>query len=954
MEPSRALSAGALAGVSLAALDLASGLARHSAHLAFADRARVALGAAGTLALAGMVLAGLAGAVHRGLRASPPRVAPWVVAALGGAWGSIAGIALFSGSGVRRWGLRPYGITLAVMASAALASWLWRRRDGLRATLASPGASAVSVLVALALYGAHATVLTRQYPLLHGLAAGASLLMLAWPFARVSAHRAVLVASLLLGVAGAAVTVRFHGVRTALRQGAPAARYAAMAVAMLRRERLDDADEGAEARIAGPHLPLAGHDLVLVTVDALRADALTALGGRGRTPTLDALAARGVLFRRAYCATPHTSYSLASLMMGTWARSVLALPGAARDRETLASWLGAAGYATAGFFPPAVFAVDGERFARLRATHFGFGTAVEAYADGATRVREVSRWLDTRRPDERVFVWVHLFEPHEPYEAHAAHPYGPSARDRYDAECSAADDALAALRAAFERRHRRAAWVVTADHGEEFGEHGGSFHGTSVYDEQVRVPLVVDAPGLAHAEIDAPVSLVDVAVTMLGGVGLARPPRVRGNDLGALVANPSLDTRIFAANGSLRRVSTARDTLVVDLSDGTLERYDPVRDPHETRNLADTDPARAQQLRRTIAAWEASHARAEAERASPGAAADVALPDVLQRAIQGDVSTAGEVATLLGAGGFPVRRRAAHTLGELGVRDRAVLDALARELDAPDATLREEAALSLALLGDARGAAGARAAFDARRNGPLEADTLRAALAVATLGDHAAVPVLAAWINNPHGTDTQRDAAVASLRALRDPAARPAWERLLLDMRLAPRGADALGELGDPAALDALREGLRTQRYPISIRAMLGAMAALHADDLAARVREGLLASDPLPDVWMLLDAMRAPGLSLRGFTGALSVGPRGAVIPLRGGVAGDRRLPLRRLYLRTRSTAAARLTVANRVTVDVPEGEGTVVVELTPPMAPAGVRVVSTAPVVLVSCVAP
>ena len=99
-----------------------------------------------------------------------------------------------------------------------------------------------------------------------------------------------------------------------------------------------------EGYIAGPHLPLTGVDLVLVTVDALRADRLTALGGRGRMPTLDALASHGVLFRRAYCTTPHTSYSLASLMMGTYARSVLALPGTARAHGTLASWLGAAGF----------------------------------------------------------------------------------------------------------------------------------------------------------------------------------------------------------------------------------------------------------------------------------------------------------------------------------------------------------------------------------------------------------------------------------------------------------------------------------------------------------------------------------------------------------------------------------------------------------------------------------
>ena len=97
-------------------------------------------------------------------------------------------------------------------------------------------------------------------------------------------------------------------------------------------------------------------------------------------PTLDALASHGVLFRRAYCTTPHTSYSLASLMMGTYARSVLALPGTARTHGTLASWLGAAGYVTAGFFPPAVFAVGERREARA--------VAGEGHGDVEERERE--------------------------------------------------------------------------------------------------------------------------------------------------------------------------------------------------------------------------------------------------------------------------------------------------------------------------------------------------------------------------------------------------------------------------------------------------------------------------------------------------------------------------------------------------------------------------------------
>ncbi|MFO0606888.1 MAG: sulfatase [Polyangiales bacterium] len=677
---------------------------------------------------------------------------------------------------------------------------------------------------------------------------------------------------------------------------------------------------------------------MLVTVDALRADRLRALGGRGRTPTLDAMAARGVLFRRAYCTTPHTSYSLASVMLGTYARSVLSLPGASGRRPTLATWLGDAGYATAGFFPPAVFAVDGARFGALRERRFGFATAVEGYAPAPQRAREVERWLDDVPAHRRVFAWVHFFEPHEPYESHAEHPYGADREARYDAECSAADDGLASLRAAFERRGRRALWVVTADHGEEFGEHGGSFHGTTLYDEQVRVPLVLEAPGLSPAVVDEPASLVDLAPTLLAGVGLPRPAGVRGNNLGALVLGGARGTRAFAATGTLRMVATARDKLVVDLADNTLERYDLARDPRESRNLADDDPARARSLRAEVSGWEASHAGAEAERA-PQESADA--PPALLRAEQGDVSVAPEVAGLLGAGGFPVRRRAAHVLGDLGARGQT--DALARELDAPDAALVREAGVSLALLGDRRGLPVARAAHDALARTPDAPDALRAAVALARLGDRAGAPTLARWVVRADAEDAARDGAVDALESLRDPGSLDAWAALLDDARLAPRAAAALGALGDARALVPLRAALATVRYPITLRAILDAMVTLHAPDAAERVGDGLVALDPLAEAFPLLARVGEPGTRVAGLTAPVPVGLRPVPRALRGGAVGGRAQGVRRVYLEVRAEADGVLTLAPGVTAAFRAGTHEVAVDLPRPQVRPVLRLSAT-----------
>ncbi|MEZ4405733.1 MAG: sulfatase-like hydrolase/transferase [Polyangiales bacterium] len=164
--------------------------------------------------------------------------------------------------------------------------------------------------------------------------------------------------------------------------------------------------------------------LVLVTVDALRADRLAAMGGRGRTPTLDALARRGMTFRRAYATTPHTFGTRSRRSCSARTRAPCSRLRQGPPRRTLADF-SERGYATAGFLPPAVFSVDAEHFGALADTRFGFAHRVEDWSSAADRVDQALRWTRERRAGERVFLWVHLFELHEPYDAH---PEFPSAR----------------------------------------------------------------------------------------------------------------------------------------------------------------------------------------------------------------------------------------------------------------------------------------------------------------------------------------------------------------------------------------------------------------------------------------------------------------------------------------------------------------------------------------------
>nr|MBP6831465.1 sulfatase [Deltaproteobacteria bacterium] len=491
-----------------------------------------------------VLLVGLARALAVALWSRTPAPArAWLAGVVFSAAGALFGLALFSGTGVRRLGLQRPLVALATVLAAALGVVLARRAERLRIPTWQLSVAAV------ALYWIHATVLVRQYELLHALMAVVVAALWCSAASRglreayTGRGRWLTALAIALSLGSSLGLCRSNRARSAVRRVAPLGQYFARGLgALIPRGNAEDSGRRA-LRSGGPSLPLTQGDVVLITVDALRADQLRALGGRGRMPRLDSLAARALLFRRAYAATPHTSYSLVSLMTGTHARAAMALGARFGRSATLAGRLREAGFATAGWYPPAVFSVDGDRFAALASRHWDLNHASENWDDADTRVRSALQWVRTLRRDQRAFAWVHLFEPHEPYVQHPEHPYGRAARERYDAECSAVDHALATLMAGWSRP---ATWIITADHGEEFGEHGGTFHGTSLYDEQARVPLVIVADGVAPRVVSSPVSLVDLLPTVLSGVGATLPPGVEGVDLGPLARSDQPTAMAFA------------------------------------------------------------------------------------------------------------------------------------------------------------------------------------------------------------------------------------------------------------------------------------------------------------------------------------------------------------------------------------------------------------------------
>ena len=299
--------------------------------------------------------------------------------------------------------------------------------------------------------------------------------------------------------------------------------------------------------------PLAGAspakpNVLLITIDTLRADHLGCYGWNAvRTPAIDALAARGVLFSRAFAHTPATLPSHTSILLGLTPNAHGVHDNSnfivRDDFLTLAEWLKAQGYATGAFV--GAFPLD-SRFGLVQ----GFDVYDDNYgSQGPTDLTFVERkgdvvvgqalgWLEGRA--EPWFLWVHVFDPHQPYEP--PEPFRSQyPRDLYDGEIAFADSALARL-FGFLKDHKiedRTAVILTADHGESLGEHGESTHGYFAYNATLHIPLILALPGMRPGRVEANVFQVDIFPTVCGILGKKEPTGLQGQSLLPLVQGKS-------------------------------------------------------------------------------------------------------------------------------------------------------------------------------------------------------------------------------------------------------------------------------------------------------------------------------------------------------------------------------------------------------------------------------
>jgi len=392
-------------------------------------------------------------------------------------------------------------------------------------------------------------------------------------------------------------------------------------------------------------------NVLLVTIDTLRPDHLTAYGyARATSPNLDRIAAEGVLFETAYAPMSTTGPSHATLFTSRYplghgvVRNGIPL---SEELPVLPAILAEHGYRTAAFvssYPVSRHFGFARGFAHFDDDFSGVasmglaswnGRSVEGGFDrlGSDTVDRAIAWIATQAQDQPWFVWVHLFDPHAPYLAPAPRGEtfkspGATARqalvDAYDGEILYADTSLGRLSEASQADagNRGLLTIVTSDHGEAFWEHGWNGHNRNLFDEEVRVPLIMHWRGriAAGQRIGEPVSLVDLFPTVLAATevvasdltedGIDLLPAIVGNrridsDRALYLQRPVRDRSprrrhkpaasfgVRKGNWKLVNGRKARRSLLFDLE----------ADPGETRDLSYAEPERAAELAAQIATW---------------------------------------------------------------------------------------------------------------------------------------------------------------------------------------------------------------------------------------------------------------------------------------------------------------------------------------------------------------
>jgi len=361
------------------------------------------------------------------------------------------------------------------------------------------------------------------------------------------------------------------------------------------------------------------YNFILVTVDTLRADRLGCYGFRGiKTPNIDFFADHGVRFEKCIAQTPLTLPSHTSVMTGTYPtfHGVRDNGGFLVPPEliTLAELFKQSDYQTSAFV--ASYVLDSKwginqgfdhYFDRFDLSRYKTISLGNVQRRGDEVINEALAWLEEHK-QEKFFSWIHLYDPHTPYEPPS--PYKEQYPNRpYLGEIAYSDFLLGQLWDYLEKNDLtdNTIFVFASDHGESLGEHKESTHGFFIYQEGVHVPLIIVTPfekfqGLTRTSV---VKLVDIMPTLLEMAEIPVPAQVQGDSLIPLILDDQVEGDHYAYSetfypryhygwSELTSYQNGRYKLIIA---PRLELYDLSLDPEETTNLIDAEPAMARDIK---------------------------------------------------------------------------------------------------------------------------------------------------------------------------------------------------------------------------------------------------------------------------------------------------------------------------------------------------------------------
>ncbi len=368
------------------------------------------------------------------------------------------------------------------------------------------------------------------------------------------------------------------------------------------------------------------YNVVLITVDTVRADHCSFMGyDRDTTPNLEKLADRSAVFERAYAPSNMTPASIPAMLTGLYPTELY------RDNSHfirfddknvfVAEMLADAGYETRGvlthwYFERRKRSGLYQGFDTWKVVGTKWGKAMEDASTSKMVSDEGIHQLNQLKGSEKpFFLWLHYLDPHKWYVFHDGFDkrWGKRSKDRYDHEIAFTDHhvgrVLRALRA--HPAADRTAVIVTSDHGEAFGEHKKHFHGFSVYEDQLRVPLIVHVPGLEPRSVQKRVGLIDLVPTMLDLAGVQPPHRLQGRSWGPDMLGLELPQRLIYAerprgphSGGMRALIDGDWKLTWRAAGNRFELYNLAEDPAEAVDLMRRNRPMATKMQSAMASMQ--------------------------------------------------------------------------------------------------------------------------------------------------------------------------------------------------------------------------------------------------------------------------------------------------------------------------------------------------------------